>query len=64
MAGDGVELLAVELWTSEPKGSYLCHQHTQPMLVKRVAQGEYMEFLELCCFWDAKTAEHLFYFVL
>ena len=48
MTGDEVELLAVERWTAH--GFFLCHQHTLPMLVKRLVEGGYMVFLELCCF--------------
>ena len=50
----GVTLLAVERWPSHRFS--LCHQHTLPMLVKRVVEGRYMAFLELCCFGSAKKA--------
>ena len=41
----GVTLLAVERWPSHRFS--LCHQHTLPMLLKRVVKGGYMAFLKL-----------------
>ena len=58
MTGDEVELLAVERWAAH--GFFLCHQHTLPMLVKRLVVGGYMVFLELCCFGGVKKAGHQF----
>ena len=55
--GDKVELLAVKLWTSHGQ-LFLCHQHTLPMLVKRVVEGGYMVSVELCCFGGAMRAGH------
>ena len=49
-----MKLLAEERWASHR--FFLCHQHTLPMLVKRVVEGGYMAFLELCCFVGAKKA--------
>ena len=48
----GVTLLEVERWPSHRFS--LCHQHTLPMLVKRVVEGGYMAFLKLCCFGGCK----------
>ena len=55
----GVTLLAVETWPSHRFS--LCHQHTLPMLVRRVVEGGYMAFLELCCFGGAKKAGRQFF---
>ena len=57
----GVKVLAVERWASHRFS--LCHQHTLPMLVKRVVEGGYIVFLELCCFRGAKKAECQFFLV-
>ena len=59
VTGDEVELLAVERGTSH-WFFHDCHQHTLPMLVKRVVEGGYMVFLELCCFGGAKKAGRQF----